>query len=289
MNSELGDLDLGAAAGAAGNRSRPATPERRVGVYEEDDPYIQAIYKRAQFFWDRNTESAKIGPRGLPEHPTPNESLFFFRILFFPSMNLQEIYDKFERLGMLRNDDMEPDSIARLLSPTIEGEGNRPVYTYKQVEKMLAKYENEATSVNFRTIERFVSSLRTYLLYGKKYLVWQDFKEAEHCKGGVCFYLIYQDDYPEGELVMKLNKSDKLGYMPPINHINFREEVFEHPAMRRLFQYVDKDNTSDEVLEMIAGTQRKMLKRRIGLAVGGKRRKTRRPRRKTHRRRRTSS
>ncbi len=291
--------NAGANAGAAGGVNAGASavkiPTRSVSVYEEKrDPYIQALYKRALSFWEHDEKSPKIGPRGLPEHPTANEALFFFRILFFPSMNLKEIYDKFERLGML-----DPDSLVSngnnskfkkqltiLLSPTIEGVGDVPLYTYDQVQKILERYENQSISHMFEEIERFVSSLRFYVLYGKQYLLWNDFKLDFHCPPNPeiglesrpdCFYIAFQGYSPDEERTVFIKPGTVGLFYPAVHHVKLSDETFENEMMLALYPYVDREQTPEDLLARIDAARRKALLGRFGLA-GGRRRVSRRKR-----------
>jgi hypothetical protein len=143
-----------------------------------------------------DSDDGVLGPKS-----TVNETLFFYKWLFFGKMSRAQLKARLERYGLLGDD--EGDVLGFFSD-------RRDDVTEEQIVEALKEQHEDARY--FPVVERLIAALRNYAKYGGAYLHWNDLLSEYHCKVGEsdCFTLTTTKDYvPEGHEYMIVEK------MPP--------------------------------------------------------------------------
>ena len=157
---------------------------------------------------------------------TVNETLFFYKWLFFGEMTKAEILAKLRAAGLMQldrnlsNSDLEDFFSIEEKSQSMEG-----------ILEALKEQDDEARY--FPIPERFIAALRNWVLYGKEYLDWNDLLAEYHCSEGPCFFVVAdKDNVPPGEEYILLRKLEP--YMKPSTQLQIREGIRQHPGYKAL-------------------------------------------------------
>jgi hypothetical protein len=238
------------------------------GSLDVDDDYVFEISKKAL---------EHLAENRLPAHPDPNVALFFFKYLFFPHMSDREIRQKMEKAGALKEPkDMSTNEnsaryeliVRKVLTPAFLGPDPLPL---REIAGMLNQYEKETVSPVFTGPYRFISALRSYILYGKPYLLYQDFLLKRHCEGGGACFFIASTEVPMGEENVLVIRGEDFPYVQQkVIHVKLEDETIKDPFfVHALYPKARRRESSAELLDHID----EVLKDMRG---GGSRRKTRR-------------
>lgn len=201
---------------------------------------------------------------------TVNETLFFYKWLFFGDLSRSEIKAKMEKTGLLdpQNNTNEDKRIEEFFS-TEEKE-----QTLETIEEALKEQDDD--SKYFPIVGRLIAALRNWVLYGKEYLHWNELMSEYHCRQGKdeCFVLAKSKDFvPEGEEYMIASLKP---YMKQSTQLQLRPRVLSDASIEEL----NVKNVSKKVKTAKAPKKKTgPLEIPVHLMRGGRSRRSRRSRR----------
>lgn len=190
-----------------------------------------------------NTWAANAGK--LSSSSTVNDTLFFYKWLFFGDMSREALKEKLESSGVLS--DSNNNNNAKRFSNFFTVDSNDRVSLERVEEALKLQHENARY---FPTPYRLIAALRNYALYGNDYLHWNDVLSQYHCVSGKsdCFTLAKSRDYvPEGQeyLIAKELKP----YMKASTELQLRPRVLSNVSIEDL----DIEEASAKVRQLQQG------------------------------------
>ncbi len=167
----------------------------------------------------------------LTAHSSVNDTLFFYKWLFFGDISREALKKRMEAAGLLR-DPTNNNNNAKQFSNLFTINSNDRV-SIGRIEEALKLQHEDARF--FPTPYRLIAALKNYVLYGDDYVHWNDVLSQHHCVAGKtdCFTLAKSRDYvPEGQEYMIVKELPP--YMKASTELELRPRVLSNASLESL-------------------------------------------------------